>query len=73
LRLADFVDGLIESQQYVEAVRFSCAFNISEKNQLVDLLRQHVQNAKLIYESSCNKANSIEIKVFLFLIQFLFL
>ncbi|KAK2370741.1 spindle pole body component [Trifolium repens] len=62
-KISDFVDGLIERQQYVEAVRFSCAFNISsDNNQPVDLLREHVHNTKLISESSCNKSNSIEIK-----------
>lgn len=61
---ADFVENLIARQQYVEAVRFSCAYNLGDNNQLVALLREHVQNAKLISESSCNEADSFEIKVF---------
>ena len=58
--------------KYVEAVRFSCAFNLSNNNQLVDLLREHVQNAKLISESTCMKTNSLEIKVLFFLFKFYF-
>ncbi|PNX83753.1 frigida-LIKE protein, partial [Trifolium pratense] len=49
-------------KQFVVAVRFSCAYNLAGKKQLVDMLREHVQNAKLICESSCEKTNSIEIK-----------
>ncbi|CAL5200321.1 unnamed protein product [Lathyrus oleraceus] len=61
-KISDFVENLIARQQYVEAVRFSCAYNLGDNNQLVALLREHVQNAKLISESSCNEADSIEIK-----------
>ncbi|XP_024633280.1 spindle pole body component 110 isoform X2 [Medicago truncatula] len=61
-KISDFVDNLRKREQYVEAVSFSCAFNLSNNNQLVDLLREHVQNAKLISESTCMKTNSIEIK-----------
>ncbi|CAI8592529.1 unnamed protein product [Vicia faba] len=61
-KISDFVENLIARQQYVEAVRFSCAYNLGDNNQLVALLREHVHNAKLISESSCNKVNSIEIK-----------
>jgi len=73
LYLADFVDNLRKREQYVEAVTFSCAFNLSNNNQLVDLLREHVQNAKLISESTCMKTNSIEIKVLFFLFNFYFM
>ncbi|WJX72942.1 hypothetical protein P8452_56775 [Trifolium repens] len=41
---------------------FSCAYNLDDKNQLVDMLRKYVHNVKLICESSCEKTNSIEIK-----------
>ncbi|PNX57052.1 frigida-LIKE protein [Trifolium pratense] len=49
-------------KQFVEAVRFSYAYNLDDKNQLVDMLREYVHNVKLICESSCEKTNSIEIK-----------
>jgi len=66
LHLAGFVKNLIRKKQFVGAVRFSYAYNLADNNQLVDLLREFVQNAKLICESSCEKINSIEIKVLLF-------
>jgi len=66
LHLADFVKHLINRKQIVAAVRFSCAYNLDDKDHLVDMLREHVQNVKLICESSCMKTNSIEIKVLLF-------
>ncbi|MCH93136.1 frigida-like protein 5 [Trifolium medium] len=49
-------------KQFVAAVRFSCAYNLDDKNQLVDMLREYVHTVKLICESSCEKTNSIEIK-----------
>jgi len=62
--LADFVQNLIDNQQHVEAVKFICACNITNKNQSsVDLLWELVQWAKVISESNCKKTNSIEIKV----------
>ncbi|XP_045802933.1 putative leucine-rich repeat-containing protein DDB_G0290503 [Trifolium pratense] len=61
-KVYDFVETLIRRKQFVGAVRFSCAYNLAGKNQLVDMLREHIQNAKLICESSCEKTNSIEIK-----------
>ncbi|XP_058753591.1 intracellular protein transport protein USO1-like [Vicia villosa] len=61
-KVYDFVENLIRRKQFVEAVRFSCTYNLAGKNQLVDMLRKHVRNAKLICESSCEKTNSIEIK-----------
>lgn len=60
-RVSDFVKHLINRKQIVAAVRFCCAYNLDDENQLVDILREHVQNAKLICESSCKKTNSIEI------------
>ena len=63
LHLADFVQNLIRKQQYIEAVRFICAYNTATKSQSVDLLREHVQSARTIYESSCKATNLIEIKV----------
>ncbi|XP_058776918.1 nuclear matrix constituent protein 1-like [Vicia villosa] len=65
-KVYDFVENLIRRKQFVEAVRFSCAYNLAGKNQLVDMLREHIRNAKLICERSCEKTNSIEIKVLLF-------
>jgi hypothetical protein len=74
LYLADFVENLIRKKQFVGAVRFSYAYNLASKNHSVDILREHVQNAKLISESSCEKTNSIEIKVLLFfLFKFYFI
>jgi hypothetical protein len=66
LYLADFVKNLITRKQFVAAVRFSCAYSLANKNQLVVMLREHVQNVKLICDSSCEKTNSIEIKVLIF-------
>jgi len=66
LHLADFVENLIRRKQFIEAVSFIAAYNLADKNKLVDLLQEHVLNAKLICESSCKKTNSIEIKVLLF-------
>jgi hypothetical protein len=64
---ADFVEkNLIRKKQFLGAVRLSCAYNLNVKNKLVDMLREHVQNAKLICDSSCEKTNSIQIKVLLF-------
>jgi len=63
LHLADFVENLIQKQKHTEAVRFICAYNMANKNQSVDLLREHVQSAKVIYESKCKTTNSIEIKI----------
>jgi hypothetical protein len=61
-------------KQFVAAVRFSCAYNLDDKNQLVDMLREYVHNVKLICESSCEKTNSIEIKVLeFFLLKFYFI
>lgn len=61
-KVSDFVENLIRKKQFVGAVRFSYAYNLADKKQLVDLLREHVQNAKLICENSCKKTSSIEIK-----------
>ncbi|RHN56927.1 hypothetical protein MtrunA17_Chr5g0434761 [Medicago truncatula] len=61
-RVSDFVKHLINRKQIVAAVRFSCAYDLDDEDQLVDMLREHVQNAKLICESFCKKTNSIEIK-----------
>ncbi|WJX74144.1 hypothetical protein P8452_57836 [Trifolium repens] len=61
-KVSDFVKNLITRKQFVAAVRFSCAYSLADKNQLVDMLREHVKNVKLICESSCEKTNSIEIK-----------
>ncbi|XP_024641373.1 myosin-10 isoform X2 [Medicago truncatula] len=61
-KASDFVKYLIRRKQFVEAVRFSCAYNLADKNQLIDMLREHVQNVKLICTSRCEKTNSIEIK-----------
>ncbi|CAJ2660593.1 unnamed protein product [Trifolium pratense] len=62
-KASDFVEkNLIRKKQFVGAVRFSCAYNLNVKNKLVDMLREHVQNAKLICDSRCEKTNSIEIK-----------
>jgi hypothetical protein len=74
LYLADFVKNLITTKQFVAAVQFSFAYNLDDKKQSVDMLREHVQNAKLICDSSCEKTNSIEIKVLLFfLLKFYFI
>jgi hypothetical protein len=69
LHLADFVQNLIGKKQHIEAVRFICAYNMANKNQSVDLLREHVQSAKVISEINCKKTNSIKIKVCFFSIQ----
>ncbi|XP_045799765.1 nuclear matrix constituent protein 1-like [Trifolium pratense] len=61
-KVSDFVKNLIMTKQFVAAVRFSCAYCLADKNQLVVMLREHIQNAKLICDSSCEKTNSIEIK-----------
>ncbi|KAK2392421.1 intracellular protein transport protein USO1 [Trifolium repens] len=61
-KVYDFVQNLIRKKQRVEAVRFICAYNMANKNQSVDLLREHVQSAKVISESNCKKTNSIKIK-----------
>ncbi|WJX69352.1 hypothetical protein P8452_53613 [Trifolium repens] len=61
-KVSDFVKNLITRKQFVAAVRFSCAYSLANKNQLVVMLREHVQNVKLICDSSCEKTNSIEIK-----------
>ncbi|KEH30876.1 frigida-LIKE protein [Medicago truncatula] len=57
-----FVQNLIRKKQHIEAVRFICAYNVANKNQSVDLLQEHVQSAKVTYESKCKTTNSIEIK-----------
>ncbi|WJX26421.1 hypothetical protein P8452_15344 [Trifolium repens] len=61
-KISDFVQNLIRKQQHIEAVRFIYAYNMTNKNQTVDLLREHIQNAKVISESSCKTTNSNEIK-----------
>ncbi|XP_039686737.1 spindle pole body component 110 isoform X2 [Medicago truncatula] len=61
-KVSDFVENLIKRKQFVVAVRFSCAYNLADKTKQVDLLQQHIQNAKLICANSCKKTNSIEIK-----------
>ncbi|XP_058773943.1 uncharacterized protein LOC131648175 isoform X2 [Vicia villosa] len=60
--VADFVENLIKKKQFVGAVRFSCEYDLANKNQLADLLQEHVQNVKLICETNCKNNNSIEIK-----------
>ncbi|RHN75809.1 hypothetical protein MtrunA17_Chr2g0325271 [Medicago truncatula] len=59
---ADFVEHLINRNQTVAAVKFSFAYDLDDKDHLVDMLRKYVKNAKLICESSCKKSNSIGIK-----------
>jgi len=72
--LADFVKRLIMRKQIVAAVSFSFAYNLTDKDQLVNMLREHVRNAKLICVSSCKETNSVEIKVLLFfLLKFYFI
>ncbi|KAK2447070.1 hypothetical protein QL285_006471 [Trifolium repens] len=61
-KISDFVQNLILKQQHIEAVRFIYAYNMTNKNQTVDLLREHMQNAKVISEGSCKTTNSNEIK-----------
>ncbi|XP_045818164.1 FRIGIDA-like protein 3 [Trifolium pratense] len=61
-KISDFVQNLIRKQQHIEAVRFICAYSMANKNQSVDLLREHMQNSKVISERSCKTTNSSEIK-----------
>ncbi|KAK7302872.1 hypothetical protein RJT34_13769 [Clitoria ternatea] len=54
-KIPAFVQNLIKKKQHIEAVRFICAYELADKeNQPIDLLREYVQNAKLISESSAN-------------------
>ncbi|XP_050883769.1 uncharacterized protein LOC127086982 isoform X2 [Lathyrus oleraceus] len=62
-KVSDFVENLIKKKEFVGAVRFSCEYNLADKNQLVDLLQEHVRNAKQICETSCQNNNSNEIKI----------
>ncbi|KAK7281799.1 hypothetical protein RIF29_10082 [Crotalaria pallida] len=61
--LSDFVQHLIKKQKHIEAIGFICAYNLVEKNQPADILREYVRNAKLIHVRSCKETKSIEIKV----------
>ncbi|XP_058753592.1 uncharacterized protein LOC131626767 [Vicia villosa] len=61
-KVSDFVENLIKRKQIVGAVRFSCEYNLADKNQLIDLLQEHIRDAKQICEISCNNSNSNEIK-----------
>ncbi|KAK2449683.1 hypothetical protein QL285_008853 [Trifolium repens] len=46
-KISDFVENLITKQRYLGAVRFICAFKLSDKFCLVNLLlRQHMENTK---------------------------
>ncbi|XP_015936514.1 FRIGIDA-like protein 3 isoform X1 [Arachis duranensis] len=61
-KISDFVENLIKNEQYIEAVRFICAYDLAEKNLAADLFRKHVNKAKLTCESSCKEPKSIKIK-----------
>ncbi|KAL1329402.1 hypothetical protein AAHE18_12G037700 [Arachis hypogaea] len=61
-KISDFVENLIKNEQYIEAVRFICAYDLAEKNLAADLFREHVNKAKLTCESSCKEPKSIKIK-----------
>ncbi|XP_058773945.1 FRIGIDA-like protein 5 [Vicia villosa] len=61
-KVSDFVENLIKRKQIVGAVRFSCEYNLADKNQLIDLLQEHIRDARQICEISCNNSNSNEIK-----------
>ncbi|XP_057452292.1 uncharacterized protein LOC130744118 [Lotus japonicus] len=49
---SDFIQNLVKKEQHIEAVRFICAFKLADKNQPVDLLWDHIQNAKLVSENT---------------------
>ena len=48
MHLADFVDNLSKREQYLEADIFSFAFNMSNNNQLVNLLLQEASVGDLM-------------------------
>ncbi|KAE9599919.1 hypothetical protein Lalb_Chr14g0367471 [Lupinus albus] len=55
--------NLIKKQKHIEAVGFICAYKLIENYEPIDLLREQVQNARLICENSCKETKSFEIKV----------
>ncbi|QHO31444.1 hypothetical protein HN51_019644 [Arachis hypogaea] len=62
-KIYDFVENLIKNQQYIEAVRFICAFELAEKYQPIHQLQAHVNKAKLNCENNYKENKSIETKV----------
>ncbi|MED6144303.1 hypothetical protein PIB30_014385 [Stylosanthes scabra] len=57
-KISDFVENLIKNEQYIKAVRFICAYDLPEKNRAADLLREHVNKAKL-FEEPMSKSSKI--------------
>ncbi|XP_054803776.1 uncharacterized protein LOC129306968 isoform X2 [Prosopis cineraria] len=51
-KVSDFVLNLIKKQKPAEAVRFICAYELADKIPPVDLLREYVQNAKMVSKKS---------------------
>nr|KYP68137.1 Involucrin [Cajanus cajan] len=62
-KIYDFVQNLVKMQQLIEAVRFICAYELADKIQPVDLLRQHMARVKTITKRFVGKKRSIEKKV----------
>ncbi|XP_057453219.1 uncharacterized protein LOC130745091 [Lotus japonicus] len=60
--VSDFVQNLIEKQQYIEAVRFICAYKLADKIDPVGLLRLEIASANQIRGKIGGK-KPIEIKV----------
>ncbi|XP_028784991.1 FRIGIDA-like protein 5 isoform X1 [Neltuma alba] len=56
-KASDFVFNLIKKQKPAEAVRFIWAYELADKIPPVDLLREYVQNAKMVSKRRCKKSS----------------
>ncbi|KAI9099097.1 hypothetical protein K1719_024864 [Acacia pycnantha] len=56
-KVSDSVLNLIKKQKPAEAVTFICAYEVADKILLVDLLREYVQNAKMVSQKRCKRSS----------------
>lgn len=63
LHITEFVENLIRRKQLIEAVGFTCTFELTDKFSPVALLKQHVEDARKSYYSRWLEKESVDEKV----------
>ncbi|XP_057456833.1 uncharacterized protein LOC130747810 [Lotus japonicus] len=62
-KVSDFVQNLIEKQQYIEAVRFICAYKLTDKFDPVGLLRLEIVRANRLAGKHFSRKKPLEKKL----------
>lgn len=68
LNITDVVQNLIEKKQVIDAVKFMCAFKLSDKFSPALLLKEYVEDARRSYRTIWLEEESLDEKVALILL-----